>query len=248
MPASSANRSMRPGFRPASTRSMSASRACRCPRRCACDYIPVTSRRELLRLRHRGLPRRRLCRGLRRGDIALALGVEKLKDTGYGGLPGLNAGSTPPLWWSNLTAPGSFAQLASAYRAKHGVSRDDLKRAMAHVSVKSHDNGAEESQGPPAARDHRGDVLNAPLIADPLGLYDCCGVSDGAAAAIVTTPRDRAQPRKEGHRLGQGTPDRGLQRDRGAAQHLGRKLLRHRPRRCAARLPRGRHRPSARAA
>ena len=43
-------------------------------------------------------------------DMALALGVEKLKDTGFGGLPGLNAGSTPPLWWANLTAPGSFAR------------------------------------------------------------------------------------------------------------------------------------------
>ncbi len=31
-------------------------------------------------------------------------------------------------------------------------------------------------------------VLNAPMIAEPLGLFDCCGVSDGSAAAIVTTP------------------------------------------------------------
>jgi acetyl-CoA C-acetyltransferase len=31
-------------------------------------------------------------------------------------------------------------------------------------------------------------VLNAPMIAEPLGLFDCCGVSDGAACAIVTTP------------------------------------------------------------
>jgi acetyl-CoA C-acetyltransferase len=31
-------------------------------------------------------------------------------------------------------------------------------------------------------------ILAAPMIADPLGLFDCCGVSDGAAAAIVTTP------------------------------------------------------------
>ena len=32
------------------------------------------------------------------------------------------------------------------------------------------------------------DALNAPIIAEPLGLYDCCGVSDGAACAILTTP------------------------------------------------------------
>lgn len=31
-------------------------------------------------------------------------------------------------------------------------------------------------------------ILNAPMIAEPLGLFDCCGVSDGSACAIVTTP------------------------------------------------------------
>ncbi|QQS11889.1 MAG: acetyl-CoA acetyltransferase [Rhodospirillales bacterium] len=121
-------------------------------------------------------------------DVALALGVEKLKDTGFGGLPGLTAGMTPPLWWANLTAPGSFAQLAAAYRAKHGVSREDLKRAMARISVKSHANGVKNPKAHLRKAITEDDVLNAPLIADPLGLYDCCGVSDGAACAIVTTP------------------------------------------------------------
>src|SRR6478609_5941395 len=73
-------------------------------------------------------------------DIALALGVEKLKDTGYGGLPQRSRGNLNQMWWANFSAPGSFAQLAAAYRAKHGATRDDLKRAMAHISVKSHDN------------------------------------------------------------------------------------------------------------
>jgi acetyl-CoA C-acetyltransferase len=31
-------------------------------------------------------------------------------------------------------------------------------------------------------------ILGAPMIAEPLGVFDCCGVSDGAACAIVTTP------------------------------------------------------------
>lgn len=31
-------------------------------------------------------------------------------------------------------------------------------------------------------------ILNAPMIAEPLGLYDCCGVSDDPACLIVTTP------------------------------------------------------------
>jgi acetyl-CoA C-acetyltransferase len=75
-------------------------------------------------------------------DIAMAVGVEKLKDTGYGGLPVGNPGTLLPQVMPNGSAPGNFAQLASAYRAKHGVSKDDLKRAIAHVSVKSHANGS----------------------------------------------------------------------------------------------------------
>lgn len=121
-------------------------------------------------------------------DIALALGVEKLKDTGYGGLPAGGGGTLAPQWSANGSAPGNFAQLASAYRAKHGVSRDDLKKAIAHVSVKSHANGAKNPKAhlqKPITVDQ---ALNAPMIAEPLGLFDCCGVSDGAACAIVTTP------------------------------------------------------------
>jgi len=121
-------------------------------------------------------------------DIALALGVEKLKDTGYGGLPGGLGGTLNPQWAANGSAPGSFAQLASAYQAKHGVERDDLKQAIAHISVKSHANGAKNPKAHLQKAVTQEQVLNAPMIAEPLGLFDCCGVSDGAAAAIVTTP------------------------------------------------------------
>jgi len=121
-------------------------------------------------------------------DIALALGVEKLKDTGYGGLPQRGRGNLNNLYWPNLSAPGSFAQLASAYRAKHAVDRKDLKRAMAHISVKSHENASKNPKAHLRNRITEDDVMNAPMVAEPLGLYDCCGVSDGAACAIVTTP------------------------------------------------------------
>jgi acetyl-CoA C-acetyltransferase len=121
-------------------------------------------------------------------DIALALGVEKLKDTGYGGLPVGAAGTLIPQWAPSGSAPGNFAQLASAYRAKHGVSKEDLKRAIAHVSVKSHANGALNPKAHLQKAITEEQVMNAPMIAEPLGLFDCCGVSDGAAAAIVTTP------------------------------------------------------------
>lgn len=121
-------------------------------------------------------------------DIALAVGVEKLKDTGYGGLPVASPGTLSPQTMPNGSAPGNFAQLASAYRAKHGVSKEDLKRAIAHVSVKSHANGAKNAKAHLQKAVSEETVLNAPMIAEPLGLFDCCGVSDGAAAAIVTTP------------------------------------------------------------
>ncbi|WP_332812809.1 acetyl-CoA acetyltransferase [Sphingomonas sp.] len=121
-------------------------------------------------------------------DIALALGVEKLKDTGYGGLPVRTRGSTFDMIGVTGSAPGNFAQLAAAYRNEHGVSKDDLKRAMAHVSVKSHANGAKNPKAHLRKEIDIDTVMNAPMIADPLGLFDCCGVSDGAACAIVTTP------------------------------------------------------------
>jgi acetyl-CoA C-acetyltransferase len=121
-------------------------------------------------------------------DIALALGVEKLKDTGYGGLPQRGRGALNDLFWPNISAPGSFAQLAAAYRAKHGADKGDLKRAMAHISVKSHDNGARNPKAHLRNKITEDDVMRAPMIAEPLGLYDCCGVSDGSACAIVTTP------------------------------------------------------------
>ena len=121
-------------------------------------------------------------------DIVLALGVEKLKDTGYGGLPVRTRGVANDLWMPNATAPGAFAQLASAYAAKHGVQMTDLKRAMAHVSVKSHANAALNPKAHLRNRITEEDVLKAATIAAPLGLYDCCGVSDGAACAILTTP------------------------------------------------------------
>ncbi len=121
-------------------------------------------------------------------DIALAMGVEKLKDTGYGGLPQRSRGVLNSMSWANFSAPGAFAQLAAAYRAKHGVPHEDIKRAMAQISVKSHDNGAKNPKAHLRNKINIDTVLGAPTVAEPLGLYDFCGVSDGAACAIVTTP------------------------------------------------------------
>ena len=121
-------------------------------------------------------------------DFALALGVEKLKDTGYGGLPLRTKGLANDLWLPYGSAPGSFAQLAGAYAARNRIDHVDLKRAMAHVSWKSHQNAVSNPRAHLRKAVEIETILKAPMIADPLGLFDCCGVSDGAACAIVTTP------------------------------------------------------------
>jgi acetyl-CoA C-acetyltransferase len=121
-------------------------------------------------------------------DVALAVGVEKLKDTGYGGLPVPTKGTLNDLWIPYCSAPAGFAQLAAGYRARYGMSADELKRALAHVSWKSHQNGTRSPKAHLRKAVSIETILNAPMIAEPLGVFDCCGVSDGAACAIVTTP------------------------------------------------------------
>jgi acetyl-CoA C-acetyltransferase len=121
-------------------------------------------------------------------DIALAIGSEKLKDAGFGGLPPGFKGTFNDMWTPFASAPAGFAQLASGYRGRYGTSKEDLKRAISHVSWKSHQNG----QFSPKAHFQKAvsmeTIMNAPMISDPLGLFDCSGVSDGSACAIVTTP------------------------------------------------------------
>jgi len=122
-------------------------------------------------------------------DIVLALGVEKLKDTGYGGLPGGAAGGINAFMiGANMTAPGMFAQLATAYGRKWDIPMDRIKDAIAHVSAKSHANGAINPKAHLRKAVSEDQIKAAPMIAYPLGLFDCCGVSDGAACAILTTP------------------------------------------------------------
>lgn len=127
-------------------------------------------------------------------DIALALGVEKLKDAGYGGLPGTGAASLGALLFPglegnvapNITAPGMFAMMATRYFSQYGLSPGEGKRTLAKISAKSHHNGTLNPKAHIRREVTVEDIVNAPIIAWPLGLYDCCGVSDGAAAAIVT--------------------------------------------------------------
>lgn len=120
-------------------------------------------------------------------DVCLAIGVEKLKDTGFGGLGEVaaNSGLKGKLILPSYSGPGGFALLATKYFSKYGLSAEKGKEALAMVSAKSHANGCLNPKAHLRKPITVEMVMKAPMIAWPLGLFDCCGVSDGSAAAIV---------------------------------------------------------------
>lgn len=120
-------------------------------------------------------------------DIALAVGVEKLKDIGYGGLPDFSQlrGIYNRQVFPNMTAPGMFAMLATRYFSRYGLSPEEGKLTLARISSKSHANGAKTPKAHLRRAVDVETIMKAPIIAWPLGLFDCCGVTEGAAAAII---------------------------------------------------------------
>jgi acetyl-CoA C-acetyltransferase len=118
-------------------------------------------------------------------DVVMALGVEKLKDTGFAGL-GAGRGMHP-VYEARRTAPGSFALIATRYFETYGLSEEEGKTTLAQIEVKNHDNGSLCPKAHFRNRITIDTVLKAPIVSWPLGLFDCCGNSDGAACAIITT-------------------------------------------------------------
>ncbi len=110
-------------------------------------------------------------------DVVLVLGAEKLKDRGGRGLPRLGH----PLLAKGNSAPGLFALAANRYMHTFKMGREIL----AKVAVKNHYNGARNPKAHLRMEVTEEQVLKAPLIAWPFGLFDCCPTTDGAAAAIV---------------------------------------------------------------
>jgi len=129
-------------------------------------------------------------------DIVLAIGVEKLKDTGLSGLGGAQPAPSHVLM-PESSAPGNFALLATTYFSRYGLSFEEGKHMIGRVTWKSHKNGSLNSKAHFQREIPMETILNAPMIAWPLGLYDCCGVSDGSAAAIITTPEIAKKMRKD---------------------------------------------------
>ena len=121
-------------------------------------------------------------------DVAMAIGVEKLKDSGYSGLvvPSVaHDGSA-----AQLTAPASFSFLAPAYADKYGVDPAEMKDVLTRIAWKNHRNGALNPRAQFRREVSKETIACAPLVAGPLGIFDCSGVSDGSAAAIVVRAED----------------------------------------------------------
>ncbi len=121
-------------------------------------------------------------------DIALACGVEKLKDR-----PGGFAYPTPePFDSAKIIAENAPANMFSQIAVKQFEARkwsyEEGRRTLAKISVKTHHNGTLNPKAHLRREITEDDVLNAPMVVYPFGLYDCCGVSDGAAAAIICRP------------------------------------------------------------
>jgi acetyl-CoA C-acetyltransferase len=122
-------------------------------------------------------------------DMAMAIGVEKVKDSGYQGLVGAAKSPTDGTG-RTLTAAAMFAMCAPAYGKKYGVSEEQMREVLARISWKNHYNGARNSRAQFKKEVSMETICNAPLMAGGLRVFDCSGVADGSAAAIVVRAED----------------------------------------------------------
>lgn len=121
-------------------------------------------------------------------DTAMAVGFEKLKDSGFSGLVPANFptdGTTPA-----TTAPALFSLIAPAYAKRYGVDEDELRDVLTRIAWKNHYNGARNSRAQFRKEVSKETIAKASPIAGMLGIFDCSGVSDGSAAAIVVRAED----------------------------------------------------------
>ena len=121
-------------------------------------------------------------------DTAMAVGVEKVKDTGYQGLQTpyvANDGTA-----RTLTAAAMYSMIVPAYGQKYGVDVAELKRVLARIASKNHANGARNPRAQFRKEMSVDDLCKMPAVAGGLSVFDCSGVADGSAAAIVVRAED----------------------------------------------------------
>ncbi len=123
-------------------------------------------------------------------DRVMAVGVEKLKDSGFSGLLRTDPPSDGTASELSLTAPAAFSLLDPAYTAKYGVDDGAMREAMTHVAWKNHVNGTRNPKAQFRKEVSRETIDAAPRVAGRLGIFDCSGVSDGAAAALIVRAED----------------------------------------------------------
>jgi acetyl-CoA C-acetyltransferase len=111
-------------------------------------------------------------------DVVLVVGAEKLKNRPN---RGLSSEGEHPYQTDGLTAPGIFAMAANRYFHQFNVGRE----ALAKVAVKNHSNGAKNPKAHFQMEVSEEQVLQAPMVSWPFGLFDCCPTTDGAAAAVI---------------------------------------------------------------
>ncbi len=118
-------------------------------------------------------------------DTVLVTGVEKMTD-----VDGADAtyalGTAADQEWEGfhgITFPGLYAMLARAHMQRFGTTVEQ----MAAVAVKNHNNGLLNPHAQYHLKITVEDVLQSTMVADPLHLFDCSPVTDGAAALVLTT-------------------------------------------------------------
>ncbi|MFB6296403.1 MAG: thiolase domain-containing protein [Halobacteriales archaeon] len=118
-------------------------------------------------------------------DVLLVGGAERMNNLGTAGATEALAIAADDLYEirSGVTFPGAYALMARAYFEEYGGDQEDL----AHVAVKNHDNALPNDHAQFQKAIDVEDALEAPMVADPLGLYDACPFTDGASALVVTS-------------------------------------------------------------
>ena len=109
-------------------------------------------------------------------DLAMAIGVEKLKDSGYSGLTRVHPVGDGTA--AALSSPAAFSFVAPAYAEKYGVDPEELKEVMTRIAWKNHRNGALNPRAQFRKEVSMETITKSPLVAGDLGVFDCSGVSD----------------------------------------------------------------------
>jgi acetyl-CoA C-acetyltransferase len=124
-----------------------------------------------------------------RYDIVLAAGTERQTPSGTPFATRIMNTGAHHLYESptGITFPGMFAMMAHMYSHKYGIPLETLKRRMAMVSVKNHKMGAMNPKAQFQKEITIEDVFKSIMVASPLQLYDCCPITDGAAAAVIAS-------------------------------------------------------------